>query len=304
MNGDISIESRQGEGTKFTVTVFLKQQNTKFEGVESLANLPVLVADDDVVACESTCLMLDELGMRGEWVLDGRKAVERVCEAHQAGEDFFAVILDWKMPGMDGLATARAIRSSIGQDMPVIILSSYDWSSIEAEARQAGVGSFISKPLFKSRLFYLFKKIAGSDKEAGSLPDKMSDLNYEGKRILLVEDNEINCEIAEEIIGYTGATVESAENGKVALEKFLAEEEGYYDLIFMDIQMPVMNGYEAARAIRGAARKDALGIPIVAMTANAFAEDVAESRKAGMNEHISKPLNVEQLMKCMKRFLG
>ncbi len=303
MNGTINVESKVGEGSQFTVTVFLKQRNAHMEGMERFVGLPVLVVDDDEGACESACLILDDLGMESQWVTEGREAVKMVRKAHEAGKDFYAVILDWKMPDMDGIQTTRAIREEVGPGIPVIILSSYDWIAVEAEARQAGVDGFISKPLFKSKLSYLLKKISSEEKKPEELHEKLQDKGFDGKRVLLVEDNELNCEIAQELIGYMRVKVESASNGRQALEKFMRMEEGYYDMIFMDIQMPVMNGYEAARAIRDLGRKDAKRIPIVAMTANAFAEDIMASKKAGMDDHISKPLNMEQLAKCMNKYL-
>ncbi|MDO4336596.1 MAG: response regulator [Eubacteriales bacterium] len=215
------------------------------------------------------------------------------------------MILDWKMPDMDGIETAQEIRKQVGPDVPIIILSAYDWSGVEEEARHAGVNGFISKPLFKSRLVYLFNQIAETDRKQELAERELPDgTDLSGKRVLLVEDNELNREIAEEIIGQTGVVVESAENGKEALERFEAMGENYYDIIFMDIQMPVMNGYEATAAIRRLPRSDASRIPIIAMTANAFAEDIRQSRNAGMNEHLTKPLNIEQLMRCLETWLG
>lgn len=303
MNGNITVESKEGEGSKFTVSVFLKQQNTEASNITQLISLPVLVVDDDAIACEAACTILDDIGLKSEWVLSGKEAVQRIQQTNQTGEDFFAVILDWKMPEMDGIQTAKAIRQEVGPDVPIIILTAYDWSNIEAEARAAGVNEFISKPLFKSRLVYLFRKLVGEEKKEESLASAAStEMDFQGRRILLVEDNELNREIAEEIIGSTGIQVESAGDGKQALDRFMEVEEDYYDLILMDIQMPVMNGYEATKAIRKVERADATRIPIIAMTANAFTEDVIASKEAGMNEHITKPLNIDQLMDCMARW--
>lgn len=304
MNGNIQVESMVNEGSQFTVTVYLKQQNTEVPDLEHLVNQPVLVVDDDVLACEAACAILKDIGIESEWVLSGTEAVERVLKARQEGDGFFAILLDWQMPDMDGVETARRIRQEIGEEIPVVILSAYDWSNVETEARQAGIAGFISKPLFKSRLVYLFKKIAGTEgMKEPSENEVHTERNFEGKRILLAEDNELNREIAEEIIGSTGVLIESVENGQQALEAFESKEAWYYDLIFMDVQMPVMNGYEATKAIRKLEREDASRIPIIAMTANAFAEDMVASRKAGMNEHIAKPLDMEQLMKCMGEWM-
>jgi len=305
MNGDITVESEIGKGTQFVVTLILKLVDTKAPNTEKLMDLPVLVADDDKSAGQMTCLILENIGMKGEYVLSGREAVQRVWEHHRSDQDYFAVILDWKMPEMDGIETARAIREKVGPDVPIIILSAYDWSSVEEEARRAGVNGFISKPLFKSRLIYLFNQIAEKDK-GKELPEEKSftKVKLNGKRILLVEDIEVNRIIVKEIVRETGVTVESAENGREALEKFEKADENYYDMILMDIRMPIMNGYEAAEAIRKLPRKDAAEIPIIAMTADAFAEDIQRCKNAGMNEHIAKPLDVKQLMKCLETWIG
>ena len=305
MNGDIHVESEVDEGSKFTVTVFLKQQDTEVPDMEHFVKQPVLVVDDDMLACEAACAILKDIGMESEWVMSGKEAVERILKARREGKEFFAVLLDWQMPDMDGLETAGKIRQEAGTDIPIIIVSAYDWSNVEAEAHQAGIDGFISKPLFKSRLVYLFKKIAGAEtKKEVSAEETLTSQDFKGKRILLAEDNELNREIAVEIIGSTGVAIECAEDGKQAVEIFKEKEAWYYDLIFMDVQMPVMNGYEATEAIRRLEREDAQQIPIIAMTANAFTEDMIASKKAGMNEHIAKPLNIEQLMKCMGYWFG
>jgi len=304
MNGNICVESEENKGSRFTVTLFLKQQNTENVDVRELAQLRVLVVDDDACACQSACKILTDIGMCGEWVLSGEEAVMRIQSAGGEGKDFFAVILDWKMPGMDGIETAKEIRKLLGNDVPIIILSAYDWSDVEDKAREAGVNGFISKPLFKSRLVYMFKQFVGTgknkrDEEEGAGAER----DYSKKRILLVEDNDLNREIAEEIIGETGIMIECAVNGQEAVQMYEQHEAHYYDLIFMDIQMPVMDGHTAARMIRKSGRGDASTIPIVAMTANAFTDDIAQSRQAGMNEHITKPLDIEELMRCMDKWL-
>lgn len=306
MNGDIRVESEEGKGSRFTVTVLLKLQDKENTTYEELAGLPVLVADDDDICCESTCRMLSEIGMDSEGVLSGKEAVARVKERQQEENGFYAVILDWKMPEMDGLETTKEIRRVVGPDVPVIILSAYDWSEIESEARAAGVDAFLSKPAFKSgiaRLFCDLKNGRAGDSVTSQL-EKVTKTDYSDKRILLVEDNELNREIACEILGMTGIQMEEAENGREAVDKFVTSETGYYDLILMDIQMPVMNGYKAAEAIRALEREDAGEVPIVAMTANAFAEDVRESERAGMNAHLAKPFDLEKLMEMLKRYLG
>ncbi len=304
MGGDIKVESVQGEGSKFIVTLYLRLQEEREVNLEKFANLPVLVVDDDQNSCESTCVILNDLGMKSEWVLSGREAIEKVRGSHEEG-GYFAIILDWKMPEMDGIETAKAIRESAGDSIPIIILSGYDWTEIESEARQAGVNMFISKPLFKSRLIYLFRHLTKSDgsEEVNTLEQIGKD-TFSDKRVLLAEDNDINAEIAEEIFGRAGLSVEHAWNGKEALNMLTEAEAGYYDIVFMDIQMPVMDGYEATRAIRSADRADLKAIPIIAMTANAFAEDVRAALQAGMNQHIAKPLDMQQLMKILQKWLG
>lgn len=304
MNGDIQVESAPNKGTKITVTVYLKLQENEKEQEKELLDLPVLVVDDDKTCCESTVATLQEIGIAGEWVLTGKEAVERCAARHKTGRDYFAVILDWKMPEIDGIATARKIRERVGEDVTIIILTSFDFSEIEEEARAAGVNAFMAKPLFRSRLTATLRQFTSGKKEenARNYLEDFAKENYAGKRILLVEDNELNREIATEIIGMTGVTIDSAENGKVAVEKVMEAPEKWYDLIFMDIQMPIMNGYEATAAIRALAGSRGK-VPIIAMTANAFAEDVQLAKNTGMNEHIAKPLDLNKLNDVLKQWL-
>lgn len=304
MNGDIQVESAPNKGTKITVTVYLKLQENEKEQEKELLDLPVLVVDDDKTCCESTVATLQEIGIAGEWVLTGKEAVERCAARHKTGRDYFAVILDWKMPQMDGIATARRIRECVGEDVTIIILTSFDFSEIEEEARAAGVNAFMAKPLFRSRLTATLRQFTSGKKEknARNYLEDFAKENYAGKRILLVEDNELNREIATEIIGMTGVTIDIAENGKIAVEKVMEAPEKWYDLIFMDIQMPIMNGYEATAAIRALAGSRGK-VPIIAMTANAFAEDVQLAKNTGMNEHIAKPLDLNKLNDVLKQWL-
>ena len=304
MNGDIQVESAPNKGTKITVTVYLKLQENEKEQEKELLDLPVLVVDDDKTCCESTVATLQEIGIAGEWVLNGKEAVERCYARHETNSDYFAVILDWKMPEMDGIATARKIRERVGEDVTIIILTSFDFSEIEEEARAAGVNAFMAKPLFRSRLTATLRQFTSGKKEenARNYLEDFAKENYAGKRILLVEDNELNREIATEIIGMTGVTIDSAENGKIAVEKVMEAPEKWYDLIFMDIQMPIMNGYEATAAIRALAGSRGK-VPIIAMTANAFAEDVQLAKNTGMNEHIAKPLDLNKLNDVLKQWL-
>ena len=305
MNGDIKVESTLGEGSRFTVQVYLKLNDVTQADIDAFSSLPVLVADDEEAACESTCEILNSLNMDAEYVLDGDSAIKRIIEAHEAARDFAVVILDWKMPGKDGLATAKEIRSLAGNDIPLIILSAYDWSDIEAQAMDAGIDAFIEKPLFKSRLMKVLKDVLGldnSERPATAL-ETFKEQDFSGKRVLLVEDNELNIEVAAELLEIVGIQVDQALNGQLAVDCVLDHEPGYYDLIFMDIQMPVMNGYESTRAIRSSGREDLKTIPIVAMTADAFADDIRKSEEAGMNGHISKPVDIEKLEEALRTFL-
>ena len=304
MNGEIQVESAPNKGTKITVTVYLKLQENEKEQEKEWVDLPVLVVDDDKTCCESTVATLREIGIAGEWVLTGKEAVERCYARHETNSDYFAVILDWKMPEMDGIATARKIRERVGEEVTIIILTSFEFSEIEEEARAAGVNAFMAKPLFRSRLTATLRQFTSGKKEknARNYLEEFAKENYAGKRILLVEDNALNREIATEILSMTGVTVDTAENGKIAVEKVMEAPEKWYDLIFMDIQMPIMNGYEATAAIRAFAGRRGK-VPIIAMTANAFAEDVQLAKNTGMNEHIAKPLDLNKLNDVLKQWL-
>ena len=304
MNGNITVDSTLNKGTKITVTIYLKLQESRKEQEKELINLPVLVVDDDKTCCESTVATLKDIGIEGEWVLTGKEAVERCYARHEMNSDYFAVILDWKMPEMDGIETARKIRERVGKEVTIIILTSFEFSDIEEDARAAGVDAFIAKPLFRSRLTAALRQFTSEKKEknARDYLEEFSKVDYTGKKILIVEDNELNREIAVEILAMTGAEIDVAENGKIAVEKVMNAPENEYDLAFMDIQMPIMNGYEATAAIRslpGARGK----VPIIAMTANAFAEDVQLAKNTGMNEHIAKPLDMNKLNDVLKQWL-
>ena len=305
MGGDIKVESKLGTGSRFTVTMYLKLQDGAEIHYDRFADLDVLVADDDELSLSSCCGMLSDLGMRVEGVPSGREALARVNQNHLNKRDYFACIIDWKMPDMDGIETTRAIRKAVGRDVPIIIISAYDWSDIEQEARSAGADAFISKPLFRSRLVKTFSSLVSNDEmECSALPFvAIESLDLKGKRALLAEDNELNCEIAREILEMTGLKVECVSDGEKAALKLAGCEDGYYDIVFMDIQMPVMNGYDSARAIRAMDRSYCRKVPIVAMTANAFAEDVHAAKEAGMNDHIPKPLDMNVLSRILKRWV-
>lgn len=304
MNGDIKVESELNKGTKVTVTIMLELQEVE-ESDKEFTDLSVLVADDDRIACESTCEVLRQLGMQGEWVLTEKEAVEQISARHEEKKDYFAVILNRK-PSEDGIETIKEIRRKVDKEVPAIIISAYDWSEMEYEARAAGANAFISKPLFKSRVAQMFRALVGeeSEKNASNALIDLQRENFAGHRALLVEDNELNREVAEKILEMTGLEVELAEDGKQAFDIMTRVESGYYDIIFMDIQMPFMNGYEATRAIRTLPGEYTKQVPIIAMTANAFVEDVQAAKNAGMNEHIAKPLDFDQLLKSLNHWLG
>jgi signal transduction histidine kinase/DNA-binding response OmpR family regulator len=305
MGGDIKVESTLGEGSRFTVTMYLKLQDDRDVRYDRFVDLDVLVADDDPLSLESCCTMLCDLGMRAEGVESGRRAVREVVRHHEEKRDYFACIIDWKMPDMDGIATTRAIRKAVGDDVPIIIISAYDWSDIEIEARAAGANAFISKPLFRSRLASTFSGLLGEEETIGpEAPlEDLDHMDFSAYRVLLVEDNEMNAEIATEILQMTGLKVERAADGTEAVKMVSECEDGYYDLIFMDIQMPKMNGYDATRVIRSMNRGYCGRVPIIAMTANAFAEDVQAAKTVGMNEHIAKPLDLRILVNTLEKWL-
>ena len=305
MNGSISVTSAPNQGTKISVTIYLKRQDKGIEAIEQLQDLPVLVVDDDVSCCESTAEVLAEIGITSEWATSGQEAIALTLARHEDNDDFFAILMDWQMPGMDGIETTRQIRKHIGREVTIIVLTALDYHEIEEEARAAGVDAFIEKPLFRSKLAAVLEGIATGKprKRANRQLERLSNACYAGKRVLLAEDNEINRDIAVEILQMTGMDIDTAENGKEACEYVSTAPEGYYDLILMDIQMPIMNGYEACAAIRsldGARSK----VPIIAMTANAFAEDVQLAKSTGMNEHIAKPLDFEKLADVLETYLG
>lgn len=307
MGGDIQIESELGIGTIVTVTVPLKYQVPGVVNRKDLIGRTVLVVDDSPFAGETTNVLLSSMGMRGEWVQSGEEALDYMKEKRRKGEDVFAILLDVNMPGMNGMDTAKAIRRQEGVEIPIILVSAHEWVDIEVEARMAGVNSFIRKPFDKTRLLTAFRnfiprEVVKQTEETLEL-EQIGEADYSDKRILVVEDNDLNREIATEILSMTGALIETAENGKEAVDMVVASEEGYYDLILMDLQMPVMNGYEATTALRAMEREDAKKIPIVAMTANAFLEDIQQSKACGMNEHMSKPLDIDQLQRMLARWL-
>jgi CheY-like chemotaxis protein len=306
MGGDISVKSTYGVGSRFTVNMYLKLQSEEEINYGSFADLRVLVADDDPLSCESTCELLNDIGMNSEWVLTGKAAVDRVRTRQEQGRDFFAILVDCKMPDQGGVETTRQIRRLLGEDVAIIIISAYDLTEIEQEARSAGADAFLAKPLFRTKLVQLFNSIVGSrngKSDADEPLKELEDLDLSGHRVLLAEDQEINAEIAMDFLEMTGCDVEWAKDGAEAVKMLEESPDGYYSLLLTDIRMPVMDGYEATKKIRAASRPYVRDIPIVAMSANAFAEDVMSSKRAGMNDHIAKPIDIEALVKVLDTYV-
>ncbi len=261
----------------------------------------MLVVDNNEDLCRSAVSVLKEIGVDAEWALDGRTALKMVENRHREHQDYEIVLLDWKMPGMDGVEVTREIRKLLGDEVPILIISAYDWSDIEEEARAAGAHGFISKPLFKSNLYLgLSHYINGVQEETEESIEPLHD--FSGKRILLAEDNDLNWEIANEILSSAGFELEWAENGQICVEKFEQSAVGTYDVVLMDIRMPILDGYGAARAIRALDRPDA-NLPIIAMTADAFSEDVQRCLESGMNAHIAKPIDINNLIQHLQEYL-
>lgn len=303
MGGTIAVISEEGKGTTFTVSLQFKTCSgpVRQEIIPELQGLRTLVADDDFNTCSSVTKMLSTIGMRPDWTTSGKEAVLRTKLATEQNDGYAAYIIDWLMPDMNGIEVVRRIRGIIGEDTPIIILTAYDWSDIEEEARNAGVTAFCSKPIFLSELREILESpfmVSETKKE-----DPENTTSFTGKKILLVEDNEINQEIAVEILQSAGFIMEVAEDGAVAVERMKTAQPGQYDLILMDIQMPVMNGYEATRQIRAMENSELSNIPIIAMTANAFDEDKKAAFEAGMNGHAAKPIDVPKLLELLGEIL-
>ena len=308
MDGKITVRSIKGIGTEFTVDVKLgiteeeKLHHHQKKHKYNFSHLKTLVVDDDVVVCESAVVTLREMGVKAEWVDSGRKAIERVEELWSKNRFYDMILIDWKMPDMDGIETARRIRNIVGPKVTIIIITAYDWASIENEARLAGVNLLMSKPMFKSTLISAFAKALG-EKEEPAIQEKNMDYDFSGKNILLAEDNAINTEVAVMLLENKGFQVDTAENGLRALEMFSKSETGYYSAILMDIRMPLMDGLTATVNIRHLSNTDASTIPIIAMTANAFDDDMEKSKAAGMNAHLAKPIDPGRLYQTLYDFI-
>ncbi len=300
MGGQITVESQQGVGTEFQVVLDLKRAEEQIEDMV-LPDWIMLVVDDDRQLCESTVDSLRSIGIRAEWVLDGESAVQMATQHHKSHKDYHVILLDWKLPDMDGIETARELRRQLGDDVPILLMSAYDWSEIEEEARAAGISGFLMKPLFRSTLFYGLKPYV--DAQEVQPVEETKTPKFTNKRLLVAEDNELNWEIANELLQDLGLELEWAENGEVCTQMFQKSAPGYYDAILMDIRMPIMDGYEATDAIRAMERPDA-ALPIIAMTADAYSDDIQRCLSHGMNAHVAKPIDIDEVARILKKYLG
>ena len=304
MGGTITLTSKTGEGSEFVVNIPCKisKADHNQDRLADINGLKVLVVDDNTDNCILICKMLSNMGAESVWTNDGDKAIECAREAYERGEKFGAYIVDLMMPDVDGINTTRKIREIVGDNDPIIIITAYDWTDYETEARDAGVTAFCTKPLFESEfrevLSKQFKMPFDGDKQEESA------MNFSGKRLLVAEDNEMNQTIAVSILESSGFEVDVAENGEVALNMIVNSESGFYDAVLMDIQMPVMDGYEAAKRIRALDDPGKANIPIVAVTANAFEEDRKISLEAGMNGHLAKPYDIPEMLKLLDGLLN
>ena len=305
MNGTINVKSEQGVGTEFTVgfTFRLSPETKTYQEIPELKNCRALVVDDDFDTCDNVSFMLGQLGLRAEWTLSGKEAVLRTRQASTRGDSYSVYIIDWLLPDMNGIEVTRRIRKEMGEEVSVIVLTAYDWSEIESEAKEAGVTAFCSKPLFMSELSSCLNSVVNAE-EMEETEDEFAIEDLPKGRILLAEDNELNQEIAVAILEEAGLDVEVAGNGQIAVEMLKKSEPGYYQLVLMDVKMPVMNGYEATKVVRKMENRELASIPIFAMTANAFEEDKREALNCGMNGHLAKPIDVEQLFKLLRKVLS
>lgn len=299
MGGTLTVESELGKGTEFHLVLDLEKADEQ-EIDMCLPPWKMLVVDDDEVLCRTAVDTLDTIGITADWAMSGLKAIELVENHHKLHDDYQIVLLDWKLPDIDGILAARQMRKIIGEDATVILISAYDWSEFETEAKEAGISGFIAKPLFKSTLYYGLKNYMGVEESDNN---KVSEVDLSGRRVLVAEDNEINWEILNNLLTDIGMETEWAENGKICLDKFQEAQRGYYDVIFMDVRMPVMNGYETTRAIRALDSDYAKEIPIIAMTADAFSEDIQKCLESGMNAHTAKPINFDEVVSLLKKYI-
>ena len=304
MDGTIEVESQEGAGTTFMVDLPFGVSKVDKKTAAEIEEMRVLVVDDDNDTCEHAVVLLKGMGVNVDWALNGFEAIEKVRSAcEDDGRCYDVCFIDWCMPELDGIETARRMRRYVGPDVLIIIISAYDWSGIEEQAKAAGVNAFIAKPFFASNLYNTLLTVSRKPELGFSAVGNKETYDFGGKKVLLVEDNELNMEIASELLKFVNLQVEHAENGKVAVDIFRNSKEKEYALIFMDIQMPLMNGYDAARCIRSSEHPAAGTIPIIAMTANAFNDDVQAAFDAGMNGHLAKPIDVEVLYKTIVRYI-
>ena len=304
MDGTIEVESQEGAGTTFMVDLPFGVSKVDKKTAAEMEEMRVLVVDDDNDTCEHAAVLLKGMGVNVDWALNGFEAIEKVRSAcEDDGRCYDVCFIDWCMPELDGIETARRMRRYVGPDVLIIIISAYDWSGIEEQAKAAGVNAFIAKPFFASNLYNTLLTVSRKPELGFSAVGNKETYDFGGKKVLLVEDNELNMEIASELLKFVNLQVEHAENGKVAVDIFRNSKEKEYALIFMDIQMPLMNGYDAARCIRSSEHPAAGTIPIIAMTANAFNDDVQAAFDAGMNGHLAKPIDVEVLYKTIARYI-
>jgi signal transduction histidine kinase/DNA-binding response OmpR family regulator len=304
MHGTIEVKSRQGLGTEVNVCFTFRLHSDKKEPIEipALKNCRALVVDDDFNACDSVTDMLGQLGMRTEWTLSGKEALLRTHQAVSRDDIYNVYVVDWMLPDMNGIEVTRRIRKEMGKDVPIILMTAYDWADIEEEAKEAGINAFCSKPLFLSELRRCLHAIVDADKTEKKQKDGDADKHYSG-RILLAEDNELNQEIATAILEDAGFTTDIAGNGQLAVDMLKKSQPGYYQLILMDVRMPVMDGYQATKEIRKFENHELASIPILAMTANAFEEDRQEALKCGMNGHLAKPIDIKGLFDTLDEIL-
>ncbi len=301
MNGMIEVKSELGKGSEFHVTLDLEKATIPKEEM-ILPDWHMLVVDDDLQLCESTVDSLNQIGVIAEWALDGETALEMVAQRHEKRNDYHIILLDWKLPGIDGIETARKIRQQMGGDIPILLISAYDCTEIESQARDAGINGFIAKPLFKSTLFYGLRQFSEDIVVSSEESVHNTKFDFTGTKVLLAEDNDLNWEIAAELLSQYGLDLERAENGQICVEMFSKSPVGYYAAVLMDIRMPIMTGYEATVEIRKLERPDA-SLPIIAMTADAFSEDIQKSLASGMNAHVSKPIDTREVMRLLEKFL-
>ena len=307
MGGDISVFSQKDKGTEFVMHLPLRLQEGQknVEVIRELAGMKALVVDADFDTCDSVTRMLVKQGMRSEWTMFGREAILRARQSMDWNDPFGAYIVSWNLPDRQGIEVVRQLRA-LGEDTPIILLTAGDWADIEAEARAAGVTGFCTRPMFLSDLRDALLTALGRMKKQQEviLPPADETLQFKGKRLLLTEDNELNREIGLEILKEYGFIIDTAENGAVAVRKIAASTPGTYDLVLMDVQMPVMDGFEATRRIRGLPQPALSHIPIIAMTANAFDEDRRAAARCGMNGFVSKPIDMEELVRTLHQIFG